>query len=69
MPTFDLPSGQMVYSNDNQLFHLDPLTPKEVTVTIWMEGEDPECDNDVQGANLTAQLSFVACDENGTPVA
>lgn len=69
LPTFDLPSGQMVYSNDNQLFHLDPLTPKEVTVTIWMEGEDPECDNDVQGANLTAQLSFVACDENGTPVA
>lgn len=69
LTTFDLPSGKMVYSNDNQLFHLDELTPKEVTVTVWMEGEDPECDNDVQGAQLTAQLSFVGCDENGTPVA
>lgn len=69
LPTFDLPSGKMVYNNSNQLFHLDPLTPKQVTVSIWMEGEDPECDNDVQGANLTAQMSFVACDENGTPVA
>lgn len=69
LTTFDLPSGRMVYENSNQLFHLDALTPKEVTVTVWMEGEDPECDNDVQGANLTAQLSFVACDENGNPIA
>jgi hypothetical protein len=45
------------------------LTPKEITIAIWMEGEDPECDNDVQGAELTAQLAFVACDENGTPIA
>ncbi len=69
LPTFDLPSGNMVYSNENQLFHLDPLTPKEVTISVWMEGEDPECDNDVQGAQLQVQLAFVACDENGTPVA
>lgn len=69
LTTFDLPSGTMVYSNDNQLFHLDELTPKEVTVTVWMEGEDSECDNDVQGAQLTVQMSFVGCDQNGTPVA
>ena len=69
LPTFDLPSGTMIYSNENQLFHLDALTPKEVTVGVWLEGEDPECDNDVQGAQLTLQLSFVACDENGTPIA
>lgn len=68
LSTFDLPSGKMVYSNDNQLFHLDALTPKQVTVTVWMEGEDPECDNDVMGAQLTAELSFVGCDENGNPV-
>ncbi len=68
LPTFDLPSGTMVYSNDNQLFHLDRLTPKEVTISIWMEGEDPECDNDVQGAKLEVELSFVACDENGNPI-
>lgn len=69
LTTFDLPSGAMVYSSDNRLFHLEPLTPKEITLSIWMEGEDPECDDDVKGANLTAQLSFVACDENGNPIA
>lgn len=69
LTTFDLPSGTMNYNDSNQLFHLDPLTPKEVTVSIWMEGEDPECDNDVQGAQLTAEMAFVACDQNGTPIA
>ncbi len=69
LTTFDLPGGTMDYNNSNQLFHLDKLTPKEVTVTVWMEGEDPECDNDVMGAQLTAQMSFIACDENGTPIA
>ena len=61
--------GGATYSDSSRLFHLDELTPKEVTVTVWMEGEDPQCDNDVQGAQLTLQLSFVACDENGTPIA
>lgn len=69
LTTFDLPSGAMEYNNSNQLFHLDALTPKEVTVRIWMEGEDPECDNDVQGAQLSVEFAFVACDENGTPIA
>ena len=69
LPTFDLPGGTMVYNDSNRLFHLDALTPKQVTVCIWMEGEDPECDNDVQGAELSAQLSFVACDANGNPIA
>ena len=68
LTTFDLPSGDMVYGNDNQLFHLDELTPKEVTIRLWMEGEDPECDDDVKGAHLEVQLSFVACDENGIPI-
>lgn len=68
LTTFDLPSGDMVYGNDNQLFHLDELTPKEVTIRLWMEGEDPECDDDVKGANLTVQMSFVACNEDGVPI-
>lgn len=68
LTTFDLPSGTMDYNNSNQLFSLDKLTPKQATLRLWMEGEDPECDNDVQGAKLSVELSFVGCDENGNPI-
>lgn len=61
--TFDLPSGSMNYGNDNQLFTLQKLTPKKVTMRLWLEGEDPECDNDIQRANLTVKLSFVGIRE------
>ena len=68
LSTFDLPSGEMVYSDDNYLFHLDKLTPKKVTFRLWMEGEDPQCDNDVQNAILRVSLSFVGCDSNNNPI-
>ena len=67
--TFDLPSGTMVYSNDTRLFHLDELSPKKVTIRLWVDGEDPECDNDVQEADLKVQMSFVGCDDNNVPIA
>lgn len=60
--TFDV--GQN-FGSDTRLFHLDALTPKQITVRIWAEGEDPECDNDVQSANLTIQMLFGGADENG----
>ena len=66
--TFDLPSGEMTYNDDNNLFHLEKLTPKKVTFRLWMEGEDPQCDNDVQGANLSVRMSFVGCDRNNNPI-
>lgn len=61
--TFDLPSGNMVYTNDTRLFHLTALTPKKVTIRLWIEGEDPQCDDDVQSANLQVQLQFRGTDE------
>jgi len=60
--TFDV--GQS-FSSDSRLFHLDTLTPKQITFRIWAEGEDPECDNDVQSANVTFQMLFGGADENG----
>ncbi len=68
LKTFDLPKGEMDYNNSNQLFHLDKLTPKQVTLRLWCEGEDPECDDDVQKANFKIQLSFLGCDANGNPI-
>lgn len=63
LSTFDLPSGSMTYNDSNQLFTLDKLTPKKVTVRLWLEGEDPECDNDIQRASLSVRLSFLGIRE------
>lgn len=66
--TFDLPSGTMVYTDNTRLFHLEELTPTMVTIRLWIDGEDPQCDDDVQEAQLGVQLGFVGCDENNVPI-
>lgn len=53
--TFDVGEN---FSGDTRLFHLDTLTPKQITIRIWAEGNDPECDNDVQSANVTFEMLF-----------
>ena len=68
LSTFDLPSGSMVYSDSTRLFHLDEMSPKKVTIRLWVEGEDPECDDDVQEADLRVQMSFVGTDNNNVPI-
>ncbi|MGN0453432.1 MAG: hypothetical protein ACI4GZ_06525 [Ruminococcus sp.] len=69
LSTFDLPSGTMVYSDSTRLFHLNAMEPTNVTIRIWIEGEDPECDDNVQDAHLSVQLGFIGCDENNVPIA
>ena len=66
--TFDLPSGTMVYSDNTRLFHLEQLTPTKVTIRLWIDGEDPQCDDDVQESQLSVQLGFIGCDENNVPI-
>ena len=58
--TFDV--GQ-TYTNDTRIFKLDKLTPKQITFRIWAEGNDPECDDDVQEANLTMTMLFGGTDD------
>ncbi|MCR5653059.1 MAG: hypothetical protein K6F88_04585 [Ruminococcus sp.] len=65
LSTFDLPSGTMTYNDSNNLFSLEKLTPKKVTVRLWLEGEDPECVNRIQGADLKVRLAFVGI-KNGS---
>lgn len=65
--TFDLPSP-MAYSNSTRLFHIEAMTPKMITVRVWIEGEDPECDDDVQNSNLQIQLNFEGTDDSNIPV-
>jgi hypothetical protein len=63
LSTFDLPSGTMTYNDSNNLFTLEKLTPRKVTVRLWLEGEDPECVNRIQGANLSVRLGFLGIKE------
>ena len=61
--TFDVGDN---FSGDTRIFHLDTLTPKQITIRIWAEGNDPECDNDVQDANVTFEMLFGGTDENNS---
>lgn len=63
--TIDLPAADsMKYTNETRLFNLTADKSKEVTVRVWIEGEDPECDNDVQLSDLLVRLCFKGTDEN-----
>jgi hypothetical protein len=35
---------------------------------LWVDGEDPQCDDDVQEADLNVQMSFVGTDDNNVPI-
>lgn len=61
--TFDV---SQTFSNSTRIFHVDKLTPKQITFRIWLEGEDPECDNDVQEANVTFEMLFGGTDDNNS---
>ena len=61
--TFDVSTS---LSNDTRIFHLDKLEPKQITFRTWLEGEDPEGDDDVQDANVTIQMLFAGTDDNNS---
>ena len=60
--TFDVNQS---FGSETRLFHLNKLEPKQITFRIWAEGNDPECDNDVQDSNVSFQMLFGGADENG----
>lgn len=65
--TFDLPSP-MQYTNNTRLFQLKAMTPTKVTVRVWIEGEDPQCKDNIQLAQLGIRLAFKGTDENNEVV-
>lgn len=53
--TFDDPvAGQ----DAAKLFELRANTEKKITVTIWIEGDDPQCKDEVKSAVFLTQLRF-----------
>lgn len=59
--TFDVSQS---FSNDTRLFHLEKLEPKQITIRVWIEGEDPEGDDDVQGAKVNIEMLFAGTDDS-----
>lgn len=45
-------------SDSNKICSLEANTPKQITVRVWIEGEDPLCVNAVQQAGFSVQLMF-----------
>ena len=62
--TFDVDNG---YSDATRIFHLEKMTPKQITFRVWLEGEDPEGDDDVQDATAKITMLFAGTDETNTP--
>lgn len=65
--TFDL-TYPMQYTNTTRLVRLSAMQPQRVTVRVWVEGNDPQCQNNIQNANLGVQLCFKGTDDNNQPV-
>lgn len=66
---FGLPSAaNMTYTDDNAMFSLKEGENKPIVVHIWLEGEDPQCTDELQSADYQIQLRFQATDENNTPL-
>lgn len=61
--TFDVGTA---FSDSTRIFHLDAMTPKQITFRFWAEGNDPECDNDVQNASVTFNFLFGGSDESNS---
>lgn len=61
--TFDVGT---TFVNDTRVFRLNKLEPKQITIRIWAEGNDPECDNDVQESNVSFEMLFGGTDENNS---
>ncbi len=62
--TFDLPPNHV---NATRLFFLEQYEPVKVTIRVWAEGNDPQCDDDVQSANMVFNLLFSGTDESNVP--
>ncbi len=60
--------NDMDYNNDTWVCELIANTPKLVTVRVWIEGEDPQCVNDIQKAKFRTWLHFQGTDSDNNPI-
>lgn len=67
--TFDLPpSDKMVYSDATRICYVEAGKETAVTVRIWAEGDDPDCNDLVASGIFDLQLAFAGTDENNVKI-
>lgn len=62
------PHNSMNYTEDTWVCELKADEPKLVTVRVWIEGEDPDCIDDVQRAKFRTWLRFQGTGSDNTPI-
>lgn len=46
-----------------EMLHVQPMEVHKYTVVIWLEGDDPDCTNDLIGSHIGMDWYFTACEE------
>lgn len=62
------PADQKEYTDATRICHLTEGVETAVTVRLWLEGEDPHCNDLIVKAAMTLQLTFVGTEDDNTPV-
>ena len=57
---YDCVDDQGVFRSDECLFEIDPRSAISVTVCIWLEGEDPMCNDLISDDQINLLLQFAA---------
>ncbi len=52
-------------TEDTEMFSLVANTPRRVTLFIWLEGQDPQCQNSISAGELLLNLQLGAIADNG----
>ncbi len=60
--------GEMDFNEDTWICELQANEAKLVTVRVWVEGEDPDCIDDVQKAKFRTWLHFQGTDSDNNPI-
>jgi len=54
--------------NTKGLFTLQPAVSRKITVYFWVEGQDPDCNNQAKGSRILANLQFSGELDNGSGI-
>lgn len=57
-------SGAYTQVTSDELFRIPVNTAVPVTMTVWLEGADPDCINTIMGNLINAQIRFISTDLN-----
>ena len=57
-------SGNTAYDQkvSGEIFKMNTNTPVKVTMTIWIEGADKDCINEIAGDVLKSRIQFICTD-------